>query len=148
MQTFLLENYLWLKALHVISLIAWMAGMFYLPRLFAYHAENISETVQAKTFQIMEARLLRIIMNPAMIATWIFGALMLYANTGLMELGWMHVKLTGVVLMTGLHMVFAKWRKNLLNGKNIKTPKFYKLWNEAPTILMVIIVIMAVAEPF
>ena len=96
----------------------------------------------------MEARLLRIIMNPAMIATWIFGALMLYANTGLMELGWMHVKLTGVVLMTGLHMVFAKWRKNLLNGKNIKTPKFYKLWNEAPTILMVIIVIMAVAEPF
>ncbi|MAM33496.1 MAG: TIGR00701 family protein [Micavibrio sp.] len=148
MQTFLLENYLWLKALHVISLIAWMAGMFYLPRLFAYHAENISETVQAKTFEIMEARLLRIIMNPAMIATWIFGALMLYANTGLMELGWMHVKLTGVVLMTGLHMVFAKWRKNLLNGKNIKTPKFYKLWNEAPTILMVIIVIMAVAEPF
>ena len=148
MQTFLLENYLWLKALHVISLIAWMAGMFYLPRLFAYHAENISETVQAKTFEIMEARLLRIIMNPAMTATWIFGALMLYANTGLMELGWMHVKLTGVVLMTGLHMVFAKWRKNLLNGKNIKTPKFYKLWNEAPTILMVIIVIMAVAEPF
>ena len=148
MQTFLLENYLWLKALHVISLIAWMAGMFYLPRLFAYHSENISETEQDKTLELMEARLLRIIMNPAMIATWIFGALMLYANTGLMELGWMHVKLASVILMTILHMVFAKWRKNLLSGENLRSPRFYKLWNEAPTVLMVIIVIMAIAEPF
>ena len=96
----------------------------------------------------MEERLLRIIMNPAMIATWVFGGLMLYANPSLMEMGWMHVKLTAVLGMTVLHMVFAKWRKNLAKGEKLHSAKFYKVWNEAPTLLMIVIVIMAVAEPF
>lgn len=148
MQDFLLHHYLWIKALHVMALIAWMAGLFYLPRLFAYHTESQPGSDQAKTFEIMEARLLRIIMNPAMIATWVFGLTMLHANPALLSQGWMHVKLLCVVLMSVLHMVFAKWRKNLLRQENPKSAKFYKIWNEAPTLLMLIIVAMAVAKPF
>ncbi len=147
MQTFLLENYLWLKALHLISIISWMVGLLYLPRLFAYHAEEKTKATQA-TLAVMEKRLLRIIMNPAMIATWVLGLLLVFANPAIFEGGWMHVKLTCVLLLTALHMVFAKWRKNFEEGKNTRNAKFYKMWNEAPTLLMIVIVIMVIVKPF
>lgn len=148
MADFLAEYYNWIKALHVISVIAWMAGMLYLPRLFAYHAEAEIGSELSETLKTMERRLLRIIMNPAMGATWIFGGLMLWANTGLFSSGWMHVKLTGIILMTGFHHIFARWRKTFDQDENKKEAKFYKIWNEVPTFVMIVIVIMAVAEPF
>lgn len=144
----ILENYLWFKALHVISIIAWMAGMLYLPRLFSYHANADKGSDLSETLKIMERRLLRIIMNPAMALAWIFGLLMLWGNPGLLEQGWIHVKLSAVVLMTILHHVFAAWRKVFDRDENTRPARFYKMWNEASTLLMIVIVIMAVAEPF
>lgn len=148
MSEFLMQHYQILRAGHIIAIIAWMAGMLYLPRLFAYHANAEKGSDLSETLKVMEARLLRIIMNPAMIATWIFGLSMMAANPGLMQHGWIHVKLMGVVLMSVLHMVFARWRKTFASDANIRPAKFYKIWNEAPTVLMIIIVIMAVVEPF
>lgn len=148
MQDILLQNYLWLKALHVISVMAWMAGLLYLPRLFAYHADTKSGSAQSEIFKVMELRLLRIIMNPAMMAAWLFGILMIVANPAFFDHGWMHVKFTLVIVMSVLHMIFAKWRKNFANDKNDKSVKFYKLWNEVPAAIMVVVVIMAVVEPF
>jgi len=148
MTDFLLTNYLWLKSFHIIAVISWMAGMLYLPRLYVYHAQSKIGSEQSETFKTMERRLLRFIMNPAMILTWVFALLMIYANPGLFESGWMHVKMTAVILMSALHMVFSKWRKNFAADKNTRDAKFYKIWNEAPTVLMILIVIMAVAKPF
>lgn len=148
MQNFLLEYYLWIKALHVISIIAWMAGMLYLPRLFVYHAGAVAGSELSETLKTMERRLLKIIMNPAMVAAWVFGGLMLYANTGLFQQGWMHGKLLLVVVMTGLHHVFAKWAKQFAADQNKRAPKFYRIANEVPTALMILIVFFAVAEPF
>lgn len=148
MNIFLLEHYLLLKALHVISLIAWMAGMFYLPRLFAYHAEAEKGSDKSETFKVMERRLLRIIINPAMIATFLFGGLMLAANWGLMQSGWIHVKLSLVVLLSVCHGLFARWRKDFLRDDNKRSANFYKIWNEVPTVLMIGIVILAVMKPF
>ncbi len=143
-----MDYYLWLKSLHIIAVIAWMAGLLYLPRLFVYHAEAEKKSDQSEIFKTMEMRLLRIIMNPAMIAAWLFGLLMIAANPALMAGGWMHVKLTAVILLTALHMVFARWRKDFAQDRNKRTAKFYRLWNEAPTILMIVIVFMAVMKPF
>ncbi len=148
MQEFILQYYLWFKALHIIAVIAWMAGMLYLPRLFVYHVGAKKGSGLSETLKVMERRLLRFIMNPAMIITWVLGLLLLMSNTALMEQGWMHAKLTLVILMSVLHMVFSKWRKNFANDQNTRSAKFYKIWNEAPTVLMILIVIMAVAEPF
>ncbi len=148
MQDFLLEYYFYVQSLHVIAVIAWMAGLLYLPRLFVYHVEAKAGSEMSETFKIMEAKLLRLIMNPAMIAAWLFAVLMIYAQPDLFKEGWMHIKFTGVILMTALHMMFAKWRKNFANDRNEKSGKFYRIWNEAPAVLMVIIVIMAVAKPF
>ncbi len=148
MTDFLLTNYLWLKSFHIIAVISWMAGMLYLPRLYVYHAQSKVGSEQSETFKVMERRLLRFIMNPAMILTWVFALLMIYANPGLFESGWMHVKMTLVIAMSILHMVFSKWRKNFAADKNTRDAKFYKIWNEVPTAFMIIIVIMAVAKPF
>lgn len=148
MASFLLTYYLWIKALHIIAIIAWMAGMLYLPRLYVYHADAPKGSDKSETFKVMERRLLRFIMNPAMIASLVFGVLMIWANPDLMKQGWMHAKLGLIVLMFGLHGVFSKWRKVFERDENIRSAKFYKIWNEAPTLLMIIIVIMAVAEPF
>lgn len=144
----LAQYYLYLKALHVIAIIAWMAGLLYLPRLFVYHAGVAADSEAAMLFQVMERRLLRFIMNPAMIASWLLGLLMLWASPALLEHGWMHVKLGAVVAMTVLHQLFARWRKDFATGHNKRPARFYRLWNEAPTLLLIIIVIMAVAEPF
>ncbi len=149
MQEFILSGYLWFKALHVIAVISWMAGLLYLPRLFVYHADAPKGSDKSETFKIMELRLYRYIMGPASIATWLFGGLMLYANwEGIMSMGWMHAKLTFVIAMTGLHHVFGAWRKKFAHDENIRPAKFYRIWNEAPTLAMIAIVLLAVVKPF
>lgn len=144
----LMEYYLWVKALHIISIIAWMAGLLYLPRLFVYHAQAKKDSELSETLKIMERRLLRFIMNPAMMTSWLFGLLMIAANPALFENGWMHVKFLFVILLTGAHMFFARMRKIFEKDENDKDARFYRLMNEVPTLFMIIIVIMAVAEPF
>ncbi len=148
MSAWLLEYYLLLKALHIIAVMSWMAGMLYLPRLFVYHAASETGSGQSETFKIMERRLLRGIINPAMIATFLFGGLMIAANPAVMQGGWIHVKLFLVVLLTVCHGLFARWRKTFERDMNTRSPKFYKIWNEAPTVLMVVIVILAIMKPF
>lgn len=149
MQSFIIENYLWFKALHLIAVISWMAGLLYLPRLFVYHAQAVKNSYASETFKLMEMRLYRFIMQPAMLATWLFGGLMLYANwDGIMAMGWMHAKLTLVFLMTGLHHVFAAWRKKFARDENTRDAKFYKIWNEGPTLLMIAIIILVIVKPF
>jgi len=148
MQDFLLEYYLYIKSLHIIAVIAWMAGLLYLPRLFVYHADAESGSDVSETFKIMERRLLRYIMNPAMIATWIFAGLMFYAQPALFQEGWMHAKLTCAILLSIVHMLYAKWRNAFATDQNQRPAKFYRIWNEVPTVLMIIIVFMAVTKPF
>lgn len=145
---FFAEHYQALRACHIIAVVAWMAGMLYLPRLFVYHATAPRGGELSETLKIMERRLLRFIMNPAMIATWIFGLCMLAGNPGLLEQGWMHVKILGVVLMSGAHGAFSAWRRRFANDANQRDAKFYRIWNEVPTLLMIVIVVMAVVEPF
>lgn len=150
MSDFIITNYLWFKALHVISVMAWMAGMLYLPRLFVYHAGAAPKSELSETLKIMERRLMRYIMAPASIATWLFGGLMLYANwQGITASGgWMHAKLLLVIAMTGIHHVFSVWRKKFERDANTKTAKFYRIWNEVPTLLLIVIVILVVVKPF
>ena len=143
-----MEHYLLLKALHLISVIAWMAGMFYLPRLYAYHADSEKGSDKSETFKVMERRLLRIIVNPAMISTFVFGALMIAVNPAIMQGGWIHVKLFLVVLMTVCHGLFARWRKVFARDANTRPAKFYKIWNEVPTVLMILIVFLVMLKPF
>mgnify|MGYP000959224184 CR=1 FL=1 len=148
MVDFLGTYYLWIKALHIIAVISWMAGMLYLPRLYVYHVNAKKGSDLSETLKIMERKLLRFIINPAMIASFLFGGLMLWANPDLFHQPWMHTKLLAIVLMTAVHGLYSKWRKNFAADKNTKSEKFYRWWNEAPTVLMIIIVIMAVAKPF
>ena len=149
MQDFLSMNYEWLRALHIIAVMSWMAGMLYLPRLFVYHVDEKKGSKQSETFKAMERRLLKFIMNPAMGASWLFGLLMLYANPGMLEgSGWMHVKLLCVVLMSAAHGVLSKYVRIFANDENTKGAKFFRILNEVPTVLMIIIVIMAVVQPF
>ena len=142
--------YPWTKALHVISLIAWMAGVFYLPRLYVYHTALTMGSPESERFKVMERRLLKQIINPAMIATWLFG-LMLVLTPGVIDWahdGWWHVKFTMVLLMSGFHGAMSKWRREFLEDRNRRSHKFYRIANEVPTILMVIIVIMVIVKPF
>jgi putative membrane protein len=149
MQAFIVENYLWFKALHIISVVAWMAGLLYLPRLFVYHSTASIGSELSETLKVMERRLLFYIMKPAMAATWLFGGLMLYGNwDGIMAMGWMHAKLALVIGLTGIHHVFGAWRKKFERDENEKSAKFYRLWNEVPTLLLVVIVILVVVKPF
>lgn len=141
--------YLWTKALHVISLIAWMAGLFYLPRLYVYHCMMARGSTESERFKVMERRLLKQIMNPAMIATWSFGIL-LVLTPGVVNWGsgWWHVKLLMVLMMSGFHGASSKWRKQFLEDQNTKSQRFYRIANEVPTVLMVVIVIMVIVKPF
>lgn len=148
MQEFLLNHYLWIKALHVISVISWMAGLLYLPRLFVYHADADKGSELSETLKIMERRLLRIIMNPAMIAAFVFGLCMIWANPLLMKQGWMHGKLLLVALLTVFHHLLGRWRKAFLRDENKRPAKFYRRVNEAPTLLMIGIVIFVIVQPF
>lgn len=139
--------YLLLKALHVIAVIAWMAGMLYLPRLFVYHAESKPGSEQSETFKVMEQRLLNIIMGPAMAATWIFGiALVLWGRW--FASGWFMVKLGLVIAMSVLHGLYSHWARDFAFDRNRHSAKFYRLANEIPTILLIAVVLLAVLKPF
>lgn len=145
-----MEYYLLIKALHIISFTSWMAGMFYLPRLFAYHADAPKGSDMSETFKVMERRLLRIIINPAMIATFVFGVWLIVLTgygapgTG----GWIHAKIVLVLVLAALHGYLARTRKKFMRDENTKPAKFYKILNEVPTLLFVGIVLLAVLKPF
>jgi protoporphyrinogen IX oxidase len=142
--------YPWITTLHIVSVISWMAGMFYLPRLFVYHAERGAVgTEMHETFKIMELKLLKLIMNPAMIATWVFG-LLLVMTPGVIDWGsvWPWVKAAGVLVMSGMHGWLSARRKEFAAGVNTRSGRTYRLANEVPTVLMLIIVIMVVVKPF
>ena len=138
---------LWYKTLHIAFMVTWFAGLFYLPRLFVYHAMVEAESVRAQTFKLMERRLLKAIMNPAMVLSWALGLWLLYQNLELLVMPWMWIKFACVVMMTATHMAFARMRLQL-EQDIVLTEKAYRWWNEVPTILMIVIVIMAVVEPF
>ena len=140
-------TYLLVKSLHIIAVIAWMAAMLYLPRLFVYHAEATDDAVK-KTLTVMERRLLRYICNPAMIAAWVLGVAMIALNPALLQAGWVHAKLLLVILMSGLHGFYAASRRKFENGVNARSAKFWRVMNEAPTVLLIAIVILAVTKPF
>ncbi len=148
MQAFLSGAYPWLKALHIIAVIFWMAGMAYLPRLFVYHADSLIGSDKSETLKIMERRLLRGIINPAMLATLLFGGLMLWAAPDLLKQGWFHAKLTLLLAMFALHGIYSRWRKQFERDANTHSARFYRIWNEAPPVLVVLIVILAVVKPF
>jgi putative membrane protein len=142
------NSFLWLKALHIISFTAWMAGMFYLPRLYVYHAGAVRGSDSDKMLQVMERRLLRIIINPAMILTFIFGISLVASEPEVLQQGWLHAKIFLVLCMTGVHGYLAKIRKDFERGENIRTDKFYRLLNEIPTFLLILIVILVIIKPF
>lgn len=150
MSDFILTHYLWFKAFHLVAVIAWMAGMLYLPRLFVYHADAEKGSVLSETLKIMEYRLLRYIINPAMGAVFLLGGLMLWANwEGLMSgQGWMHAKLLLVFALAGLHGCFSRWRKQFARDENTRPAKFYRMMNEVPTILMIGIIVLVIVKPF
>lgn len=141
--------YPWIKALHIISVMAWMAGMLYLPRLFVYHADAEPGSVQSETFKTMERRLLRAIINPAMIASILFGGL-LAATPGLVDWSqaWIWVKLAAVLGLVVVHHFFARWRKEFAEDRNRRPAGFYRKVNEVPTLALIVAVIMVVVKPF
>lgn len=139
--------YLWIKALHIISIVCWFAGLFYLPRLFVYHASSEDRTSQDR-FCIMERKLYRGIMMPSMIATLVFGLWMLHLNPALLKMGWLHAKLALVVLLIGYHHVCGAQLKRFANGRNQRSHVFYRWFNEVPVLFLLAIVILAVVKPF
>lgn len=145
----LVDWYPWVLSAHIISMIAWMAGMFYLPRLFAYHADAEIGSDKSETFKIMERRLLRAIINPAMVAAWAFGIL-LALTPGIVDwaMAWPWVKAALVLAISALHGLLARWRRHFAGDRNIHTARFYKLMNEIPTAMMAGIVILVVTKPF
>lgn len=134
-----------IKSLHIISVISWMAGLLYLPRLYAYHADVKTGSEADEIFKIMEKRLLRIIINPAMILTLLFGVMLIsYVSIG----AWFHLKMLLVLWLLAFHGILAKYRKDFENNKNTKSSRYYKLINEIPTIIMIVIVFIVVIKPF
>jgi putative membrane protein len=143
------DYYEWFKALHVISVMAWMAGMLYLPRLYVYHADAKPGSDKSETFKIMERRLLRAITNPAMVSSFLFGGLMLATPDAIdWSMGWIWVKLAMIVAMLAIHGLLARWRRDFEADRNTRPGKFYRMWNEAPTIPLIVIVIMVIVKPF
>jgi protoporphyrinogen IX oxidase len=138
---------LWLKALHVVSVIAWMAGMLYLPRLFVYHAEAPKGSDAAETFKVMERRLLKAIVNPSMILVFVTGIALAYL-TGFWQAGWLQAKFILVLVLAGLHGFFARCVRAFAEDANRRSARFYRVLNEAPTILMIAIVVLVVVKPF
>ncbi len=139
----------WIKALHVISVISWMVGLLYLPRLFIYHCESEKRSDKSETFKIMERRLLRAIMNPAMVISFITGGLMIYSyGFFLITETWFLTKVICLFLLVIIHMYMSKWRKEFDGDVNQKSRKFFRYMNEVPTVLMIIIVIMVIVKPF
>lgn len=150
MSEFLVDHHLWLKAIHIIFVISWMAGLLYLPRLFVYHTQVDVGSEAADTFVIMERRLLRVIINPAAVVVFITGILLILATgAGAPGTGsWMHVKLVLVLGLGGVHGMMSKYRKKFERGENDKSENFFRILNEVPTVLMVAIVLLVVLKPF
>lgn len=146
---FLANNYLWLEAFHIVAVISWLAGLLYLPRLFVYHTQVGVGSDQDQLFQTMEYKLIKIIMNPAMIVSWIFGLLLIYA-TDVFSSGdlWIYAKLSFVSLLTFFHIKLGIWRKAFVAGTNQKTEGFFRKVNEVPTVLMIAVVFVVVLKPF
>jgi putative membrane protein len=144
--------YEWIKAFHIIAVIAWMAGMLYLPRLFVYHCAAAKGSVQSETFKVMERRLLRAIINPAMIATWVFGLALAWlgpdSRYGWFASGWLWAKIILVLALSAVHGMLARWRKDFAQDTNRHSDKFYRIINEVPTTLMILIVLLVVLKPF
>ena len=140
--------YLWIKALHTLAIISWMAGLLYLPRLYVYHAMVERDSARDLTFQLMERRLLRAIMNPAMIASFIFGFWMVLLNPDLLSQGWFHVKALLVILLIGYHHMCLAHMKKLATDSSEKTHVYFRFFNEVPVIFMVAIVILVIVKPF
>ncbi|ACJ00168.1 protoporphyrinogen oxidase HemJ [Rhodospirillum centenum] len=141
--------YLWIKSFHVISMVAWMAGMFYLPRLFVYHTQTTPGAADYQRFVVMERKLLKYIMNPALIATWTFGLAMLALNPSLLSgQGWMHAKILLVLGMTAAHMLLGRYRREFEETRSARSEKFFRVFNEVPTILLIVIVILVIVKPF
>jgi protoporphyrinogen IX oxidase len=141
------DLYLWVKALHIIAVISWMAGLLYLPRLFIYHTDAEPGSVQSETFKMMEQRLLKVIMNPAMMITWALGLYLAWDVYGFRG-GWLHAKLFFVVLLTLVHLHFSRAVAAFQRDENRHDARYWRLMNEAPTVLMILIVILVVVKPF
>ena len=139
--------YLWLKAFHVIAVIAWMAGMLYLPRLFVYHCDAPVGSQQSETFKVMERRLLKAIINPAMIATWVLGLILVWQG-GWITSGWLHAKLALVIGLSAVHGIYVKRLKEFAADRNTRPTRYYRILNEVPTGLMIAIVILVIVKPF
>lgn len=142
-----MDLYSWIKSIHVISIIAWMAGMLYLPRLFVYHVDAEPGSAQSETFKVMERRLLKAIINPSMMFAWIFGLWAAY-EIGAFSQGWFHAKLTLVLLMSAAHGYLSGCVKRFARDENVKSARFYRILNEVPTVLMIGIVILVIGKPF
>jgi putative membrane protein len=141
----LLPFYRWELALHIIAFTAWMASLFYLPRLFVYHCQSAPGSVESERFKVMEGRLLKQIANPAMIATWALGILLVLTPGAVnWQAGWWWTKLAGVLLMSGFHGACAGWRRRFLADANRRPERFYRIANEIPTLLLAVIVIAVV----
>lgn len=141
--------YLWIKAAHVISVITWMAGIFYLPRLFVYHCDVKPGSAESERFKVMERRLFKQIVNPAMMSTWTFGILLVLTPGAVdWHAGWWHVKLAAVLLMSGFHGALSRWRKDFRDDANRHPQRYYRIANEIPTVLMLLIVVMVIVKPF
>jgi len=140
--------YEWIKALHVIAVISWMAGMLYLPRLFVYHCEAEAGSKQSETFKVMERRLLKAIINPAMIVTWLAGLYLAWGGHWFFTSWWIYGKLVLVLLLSGVHGFFVRWVRDFAADRNQRSQRFYRVINEVPTILMIGIVILVVVKPF
>ena len=138
----------YLKAFHIIAVISWMAGLLYLPRLFVYHAESAKGSPQSETFKIMERRLLKYITTPAMIVSWALGLYLAFSVIDWSADGWFHLKLVLVLLLSAYHGALVKWTKEFAEDRNTRSPRFYRVANEIPTLLMIGIVILAVVRPF
>ena len=147
-----MNTYTWVKAFHIIAVITWMAGMLYLPRLFVYHCAAEKGSVQSETFKLMERRLLRAIVNPAMVATIVFGLWLAWlgpdSRYGWFAAGWLQAKIVLVLVLSGVHGLFARWVKAFGRDENRHSHKFYRIINEIPTILMIAIVLLVVLKPF
>lgn len=139
--------YLWIKAFHLVAVISWMAGLLYLPRLFVYHAASKPGSEQSETFKTMERRLLKFIMVPAMILTWLLG-IVLVLETQAFAATWLQIKFVLVIAMTLMHGLMAHWAAEFGFDRNRHSQKFYRIVNEIPTGLMILIVLLAVVKPF
>ena len=148
MTAFLGSIYLWIKAVHLIAVIAWMAGMMYLPRLFVYHHQSEKGGEAERYFIAMERRLLKGIINPSMIAVWILGIAMLIAVPQTLSSGWFHVKFTLVIAISGVHGFYASAQRKFAAGERPRTERFWRIMNEVPFVMLIVVVFLVIVKPF